>query len=248
MSSRLAATALLCALAACGGDAPPAPPQRQPTPLDPTTTGTITGEVRFEGTPPAMKEIRFGSFTECAAQHPEPVYTDDALVHDGRVQNAFVYIADGLGDRVFAVPEAPVAIDQRGCRYTPRVAGARVGQLITFVNSDPAVHNVHGTPAGAPGWNFVLSRRGAERQIRLAQPQVAVSVRCDLHPWMQAWIAVVDHPYFAVTGRDGTFRLAGVPPGTYTVTAWHERFGTRSVHVTLPERGSATATFTFSAS
>jgi len=247
MRRALAAVSLSLVLAACdrGGDVPPPPPSRQPTPLDMATTGTIGGQVRFDGTPPPMKEIRFGSFAECATQHPGPVYNGDALVHDGRVQNAFVYVSAGLGDRVFAIPDAAVEIDQRGCLYVPHVAGAQVGQLITFVNGDPAIHNVHGTPAGAPGWNFVLPRRGAERQLRILQPDVAVSLRCDLHPWMQAWIGVVDHPYFAVTGADGAFRLADVPPGTYTITAWHERFGTQSQQVTLAERGTATVELAF---
>jgi len=249
MRRPLAVVSLVLALVACGGsDTPPPAPARQPTPLDLATTGTITGQVRFEGTPPPMKEIRFGSFAECSAQHPGPVDSGDAIVHDGLVQNAFVYIADGLGNRVFAIPDTTVEIDQRGCLYVPHVAGAQVGQLITFANGDPAIHNVHGTPAGAPGWNFVLSRQGAKRELRLMQPDVAVSVRCDLHPWMQAWIGVVDHPYFAVTGPDGAFRLANVPPGTYTVTAWHERFGTRSQQVTVAERGEATADLAFSAS
>ena len=247
MRRLFAAASLALVLAACdrGGDVPP--PSRQPTPLDVATTGTISGAVRFAGTPPEMKEIRFGSFAECSTQHPGPVYRGDALVQDGHVQNAFVYVSAGLGDRVFAIPDAAVEIDQRGCLYVPHVAGAQVGQLITFVTGDPAIHNVHGTPAGAPGWNFVLARRGAERQLRILQPEVAVSLRCDLHPWMQAWIGVVDHPYFAVTGADGAFRLANVPPGTYTITAWHERFGTQSQQVTLAERGTATVDLAFTA-
>lgn len=248
MRPRSTAAVLLAVLAlGCGGDAPPPPPPRQPTPLDLTTTGTITGRVRLDGTPPAMKEIRFGSFAECAAQHAGPVSVGDVLVRDGQVQNAFVYIQSGLGERVFVIPEAPVEIDQTGCLYAPRVAGAQVGQAIRFVNSDPAVHNVHGSPKGGPGWNFVLSRRGAAREIRLAAPEVMASVRCDLHPWMQAWIGVVDHPYFAVTGPDGSFRLPQVPPGTYTLTAWHERFGTQSRSVTLAARAEADVTLAFAA-
>lgn len=240
------ASLLALAVGCAGGDAPPAP-ARQPTPLDLATTGTIAGSVRFDGTPPAMQPVRFGSFAECAAQHPGPVLANDALVRDGRVENAFVYVSDGLGDRVFAIPDAAVEMDQQGCLFVPRVIGAQVGQLVKFLNGDPAVHNVHGRLRGASGWNFVLSRRGASREIRIDRPEVMVSVRCDLHPWMQGWVGVVDHPYFAVTGPDGAFRLANVPPGTYTVTAWHERFGTRSQQVTLAERGAAEATLTFTA-
>jgi plastocyanin len=237
------ATAVACG----GGGEPPPPPARQPTPLDAATTGTIRGQVRFDGTPPAMTELRFGSFAECAAQHRGPVYTGDVLVQNGHVQNAFVYLQSGLGDRVFAIPTTAVEIDQKGCLYHPRVAGAQVGQLIDFVNSDPTLHNVHGSPKASPGWNFALSRAGLQRQTRIDKPEVMVSVRCDLHPWMQAWIGVVDHPFFAVTGADGSFRLAGVPPGTYTVAVWHERFGTQSQQVVLAERAEADAGFVFTA-
>lgn len=250
MSARRAVSmwVLLVVLAACGGGSePPAAPARQPTPLDRSTTGTISGTVRLTGTPPPMKEIRFGGFAECAAQHTGSVFAGDMLVRDGFVQNAFVYIQSGLGDRVFAIPTTPVEIDQKGCLYAPRVAGAQVGQLVKFVNSDPTLHNVHGTPKDSSAWNFTLARAGLERQIRIDHAEVMVSTRCDLHPWMQGWIGVVDHPYFAVTGPDGAFRLADVPSGTYTVTAWHERFGTQSQQVTVAERGAAETSFTFTA-
>ena len=115
---------LVCVLAtACGGGEPPPLPLRQPTPLDAATTGTIHGQVRLDGTPPPMQDVRFGSFAECAAQHRGPVPVGDVLVHDGLVENAFVYIQSGLGERVFAIPTTPVEIDQKGCLYHPRVAG-----------------------------------------------------------------------------------------------------------------------------
>lgn len=233
-------------LAACSGEPGP-PPVRTPTPLDTTTTGTITGEVRFEGEVPAMATIRFGGFGECSSQHPGPVPMGDMLVRNGKVENAFVYLKKGLGDRVFAVPAEPVVIDQTGCLYHPRVAGAQVGQLIRFVNDDPLLHNVHGTPTASPAWNISLSRKGAARDIRIDKAEVMVSVRCDLHPWMQGWIGVLDHPYYAVTGPDGAFALKNVPPGDYTIAVWHERFGTREAQVTLPPSGTATAVFTLAA-
>ena len=125
----------------------------------------------------------------------------DVLVKDGRVENAFVYVKDGLGDRVFAAPAEPVTIDQRGCLYHPRVTGAVTCQEIVFLNSDPLLHNVHGTPHDSRAWNFSMGVQGSRRSIRVDKPEVAVEVRCDVHPWMRAYIGVVDHPYFAVTGR-----------------------------------------------
>ena len=230
-------------LTACGGEAPP-PPPRTPTPLDHATTGTIIGTVRVEGTVPPMAEIRFGGFAECAAQHAGPTFVGDLVVNDGKVANAFVYVKDGLGDRVFAVPTTPVEADQVGCLYQPRVLGAQVDQTIRFVNGDPLLHNVRGTPKQSAGWNVSLSRRGAAREIRLDHPEIMVSVRCDLHPWMQAWVGVVDHPYFAVSGPDGTFTLRDVPPGDYTLAAWHERLGVRETRVALAPQGTATADIT----
>jgi len=236
----------LALVAACGAEAPPSA-ARTPTPFDRATAGTITGEVRVEGAVPAMAEIRFGAFGECASQHPGPVPLGDLVVHDGKVANAFAYVKDGLGDRVFAVRAEPVVIDQAGCLYAPRLAGAQVGQAVRFVNGDPLLHNVHGTPAASPGWNVSLGRQGAVREIRVDRPEVPVSVRCDLHPWMQGWLGVVDHPYFAVTGTDGRFALNDVPPGDYTVAVWHERLGTQETRVSVPSRGTAAARFTLTA-
>jgi plastocyanin len=237
---RLLSTLLAAALAGACGGGDDAPPRREATPLDTTTTGTIAGTVRFEGAVPPMSEINFGSFAECAAVHDTPVLTNDALVRNGKVQNAIVYVKEGLGDRTFAAPETPVAIDQHGCLYEPRVAGAQVGQPIVYKNSDRTLHNVHGKPEASGGWNFALSRQGSERAMRIDHAEVAVSVRCDLHPWMQGWIGVFDHPYFAVTGPDGAFSLANLPPGTYVIAAWHERLGTAEHTVTLAARGAET--------
>lgn len=249
MYRRWSAAVALALLLGCGGDAtPPAARTRTPTPLDHATTGTITGAVRVEGAVPAMAEIRFGGFGECAAQHQGPVSAGDVLVKDGKVENAFVWLETGLGDRVFAVPDTAVEIDQSGCLYRPRIAGAQVGQTVRFMNGDPLLHNVRGTPKASPQWNVSLSRRGASRDVVVERPEVMVSVRCDLHPWMQSWLGVVDHPYFAVTGADGAYTLRDVPPGDYTVGVWHERLGTRDTRVTLAPNGSATADFTLVAS
>lgn len=243
---RFARLVLVLALAApgCGGSGDGGgTPARTSTSLDPTSLGSIAGVVRFDGTPPAVTMITV-SGPGCAEQHQGPVPRGDVLVHDGLVENAFVYIKSGLGDRVFAVPTTPVTLDQQGCLYHPRVVGAQVGQPIRFLNSDATLHNVHGSPTQSAGWNFGMAVKGSERTIRIDKPEVMVSVRCDVHPWMQAWIGVLDHPYFAVTGADGRFVLRDVPPGDYVVEAWHERFGTREARVSITPKGTGTATFT----
>ncbi len=237
--------ALVLAAGGCGGGES-GPAARGPaTPLDHETTGTITGSVRVDG--PVPPPVTLGGTPECVAEHAGPMVAADMLVHDGRLANAFVYVKDGLGNRVFDVPTDPVVIDQRGCTYEPRVVGVRVGQPIKFVNSDPFLHNVHGMPTTSSAWNFGMSVKGSTRTIHLDRPEVMVSVRCDVHPWMQGWIGVLDHPYFAVTGADGQFVLRDVPPGDYTVAAWHERLGTRESRVTLAPRASGEVTFAYAA-
>jgi hypothetical protein len=246
LNRTVALVAVLLALCAgCGGDTPA--PSRQATPLDASTTGTITADVKLDGAPPTMDEIRMGGFAECTVKHQGPVPTGDMLVKDGKVQNAFVYIKDGLGDRVFATPTEKVVIDQQGCLYVPRVAGAMVNQPSEFRNSDSTLHNVHGMPKLSSPWNVALPREGTERTIAVTKPEVMISVRCDLHPWMQGWLGVLDHPYFGVSGADGKVTLSNVPPGDYTIGVWHEKFGTREQKVTLPAKGSEAVTFTLAA-
>lgn len=244
---RALALAIACAIAlgACGDGG--GRPARQPTPIDPASTGALQVEVRVDGTPPAMKPLNMSSVAECAAAHPGPVPAGDALVADGKVQNAFVWLKDGLGDRVFAVPTTPVVMDQQGCLYVPRVIGAQVGQPIEFRNSDAMLHNVRGTPEHASGWNLSLARKGSDRTITVDAPEVAISVRCDVHPWMQGWVGVVDHPFFGVTGSDGRVALGGIPEGRYTVGVWHERFGTRDAPVEITRGGRAELAVTLSA-
>jgi plastocyanin len=235
-------------LIACGGGPSGGrAPARAVTPLDHATTGTISGTVDLSGAPPAMTVVPLRGDPVCAALHPEPVLSEDALVHDGHVENAFVYVKDGLGERVFAVPSTPVVIDQRGCLFQPHVAGAQVGQPIKFVNGDTVLHNVHGAPSRSGAWNFAMNTRGAERTVTMDAAEVAVPIRCDLHPWMRAYLGVLDHPYFAVTGANGRFTLTDVPPGDYTVAVWHERFGTREAPISLGTKDTKELSFTFTA-
>ena len=220
-------------------------PVREPTPLDLTTVGTIAGVVRFEGTVPAQTELQVRSSAECAALHDGPVLAGDVLVEDGKVQNAIVYLSKGLGERVFAVPETTVVIDQQDCLFVPRVAAAQVDQLVRFLNSDMLAHNVRGVPSEARSWNFMLAVKGASREATIEREEPAIEIKCDVHPWMKAYLGVFDHPYFAVTDADGRFSLPQVPPGDYTVTVWHERFGTADSHVTVAPQVAQNVTFFF---
>lgn len=233
---------------ACGGG-DSAKPVRQPTPLDLSTTGAISGTVRFAGTAPAQGIAQLSGWSECAAQHPEGnPKAGDILINEGKVQNALVYIKEGLGDRVFAVPTAPVALDQKGCLFTPRILGAQTDQPLLMLNSDPLAHNVHGVPKNSSAWNFSLGLKGASRTASIGKAETMIEIKCDIHPWMRAYLGVFDHPYFAGSAADGRFTLKDVPPGEYIVEAWHERFGVQSQKVTLGAKETKEVELTFKAS
>jgi plastocyanin len=236
--------------AACGGTQESAPAESSApvtNPVDPATAGNIGGRVVLMGTAPKPAAIRMDSDPNCAQQGAAAV--DEAIVvgDGGGLQNVFVYVKDGLGSLRFPVPSTPALLDQKGCRYTPHVLGAQVGQTVEIVNSDPTLHNVHAVPASNTEFNTGQPITGMKHTHRFTSREIMVPFKCDVHPWMHAYIGVLDHPYFGVTGPDGTFSLKGLPPGTYTIEAWHEKLGTMTQSVTVGEKESKEdVAFTFS--
>jgi plastocyanin len=231
-------------LHACGESSAP-PAARPVTPVNRDTAGTIRATVKYRGSVPVPKEISMAGTPECAAAHKEPVYEESLIVKEGRLKNAVVWIKDGLGDRAFTIPDRPVQIDQRGCIYRPHVVTAMVGQPVEFLNSDPLAHNVHGHPERARAWNFMMPRPNTARSVTFDKAEVAIPVRCDIHPWMLSYVAVVEHPYSAVTADDGSAELSLVPPGVYVVGVWHETLGVLEQTVTLAEEATEILTFTY---
>ncbi|MDX2170713.1 MAG: hypothetical protein SF182_26820 [Deltaproteobacteria bacterium] len=246
---RLRPLAVLLALAplvACSdsGSAPPPAPANV-TPVDAATAGTITVSVAYDGPVPPPKPIAMSGVPACAALHPDGVTEQPISVANGKLAGAVVFIKSGFGDRAFAPPTTAAEIDQKGCLYEPRVAAVMVGQPLKFLNSDTESHNVHGRPQVADGWNFLMSRQGAARDVFFTKPEIGIPVGCDIHPWMRAYVSVFDNPYFGITGADGTVALKTVPPGDYVVGVWHPTLGTMVQPVKLDPSGNATVTFAF---
>jgi plastocyanin len=216
--------------------------------VDPATAANLSGRVTVDGALPPNAPIKMSGDPVCEEAHKDGAASDTYIGENGGLGNVFVYVKDGLGQYYFDVPAEPVKLDQVGCMYKPHVFGVRVGQNVEFVNSDSTGHNVHALPAANKEFNFSQPIKTQKDRRSFTSPEVMVRIKCDMHSWMAAYAGVLDHPYFAVTGPAGTFELRQVPPGTYTLEAWHEKLGTQTRQVTLAEKGSAEVAFTFKAS
>ncbi len=214
--------------------------------LDPATTGAVVGTVSFEGTPPEGTPIDMAEEPDCAEQHEgEPMKVPAVVGDNGGLQWVFVRVSDGLPDRQWSAPSGPVVLDQQGCRYHPHMLGVRTGQTIQIKNSDGLLHNINADPGEQRGFN-ISQPTNMTTERSFAQPEVMIPVRCDVHGWMEAYIGVQDHPYFAVTGEDGSYRIENLPAGDYVIETWHERYGTQSQNVTVAAQDEATADFSYS--
>jgi len=217
-------------------------------------TGTISGVISFNGTPPAPRKIDTAADPVCGQKNPN-LMTDDTIVKDGKLANTFVYVKEGsveggkkIGEYSWPTPTTAAKLDQNGCHYAPHVLGVQVNQKIDITNSDATQHNIHWTPKLNPEWNQSQANGAPPIEKSFSRAEVLVPVKCNQHPWMKGYIGVMKHPLYAVSADTGAFEIKGVPPGKYTVVAWHEGPGNgteKTLEVTVPAKGSATADFTF---
>jgi plastocyanin len=259
---RILATVLGLVVLGCGGskEAPPAQAavvEEEPVPVgDGGTfspdlgTATVKGSVKFEGEAPARRAIDVGSEAFCVQFHKdEPLRSETVVIGaEGGLANVFVRVTAGLEAWKFADGTGEVVLDQKGCSYLPHMLAAQVGQTLKVRNSDPIMHNVHGInrKTDKDEFNWAQTKAGLESTKELKKPG-AIMVKCDVHGWMGANVMIEKHPFFAVTGENGAFELPKLPPGAYTIEAWHEKLGTQTQQVTVGDGETKEIAFSFSA-
>jgi len=238
-------------LAACGGSPSEQPAASATAPAaDPATAASLSGQVTLDGTPPAPEIIRLDGDPKCLGLAPgEERHTEDFVVGSGgALQNVFVYVKDGLPQQIYPVPRETVVLDQEKCQYKPHVLGLQVGQTLQIRNSDAILHNVHGEGAVNRAFDIGQPIKGITNTHVFTTREVMVPVKCNVHAWMNAFIGVVEHPYFAVSDSSGRFSIPQLPPGTYTLEAWHERLGLQAQQITVGPKEAKAVAFTFKVS
>ncbi len=242
---------ILLLAAACGGGEKAAPTETAPAAsapaLDLSKAGSVSGKITYANGDPDT-EIKMSADPVCEGLHAEPVYTQTVEAAGGNLANVFVYVKEGLpAGQSFPTPADPALLDQKGCRYTPHVSGVMVNQKVIIRNSDPTLHNVHALPKVNSEFNQAQPFEGMEIEKKFDKPEVMVTFKCDVHPWMSSYMAVLTHPYFAVSGADGSFTIPQLPPGSYVLEAWHETLGSQTQSVTVGESQAVEVSFSFPA-
>ncbi len=232
---------------ACGGgnseNAATPPAAAVGDPVNPETAGGLKGSIKLEGTPPAPQTINRRSDPFCEQQGE----ANDAELHRQQWRTGErVRLREGRARRhEVSGPTTPVVLDQKGCTYVPRVFGIQAGQPLEILNSDETLHNIHALPMNNREFNRGQALKGLKHTHVFTTAEVMVPFKCDVHSWMNAWVGVLDHPFYTVSGSGGTFDINDLPPGTYTIEAWHEKFGTQTQMVTIGPKETKELSFTF---
>jgi plastocyanin len=209
---------------------------------------SITGTVTFSGTAPNLRPIAMDAEPVCAKKHTTPAPNEALVLGSGNTMgNILVWVSKGLpAGKTWPAPKTPVVLDQNGCMYKPHVMGIMVGQPYKILNSDGILHNIHTLPKVNSSFNKGMPGTLKEATTTFDKPEDVFHVKCDVHPWMSAYIGVFTHPFFSATGTDGKYTISGLDAGTYEITAWHEKLGTQTASVTVGASGTKTQDFKFS--
>ncbi len=221
----------------------PSAPTKTP---DLSQTGALKGKVIYEGPPPAAKMISVKGNPECAVLHPGGnVASEELVVNGGNLQNVFVYVKEGLEGYSFEPPAVPVTIENKTCVYVPHVSGLQVNQPVILLNQDPTLHNIHSYSKNSKPWNLGLPFQGMKQTKKFEAPEVMVTLKCDVHPWMIGYVGVLPHPYFAVSDASGEFEIKNLPPGEYMLEAWHEKLGVQSQKIKIEPQETKSISLSF---
>ena len=208
---------------------------------------SITGTITFDGKVPSLRPLAMDADPACAKKHTGPVPNEMLVLGSGNTMgNILVWVSKGLpSGKTWPAPKTPATLDQKGCQYVPHVQGIMVGQAYRILNSDGVLHNVHALPKINAGFNQPMPPTMKEKSVTFAKPEPVFQIKCDVHPWMLAWVGVFTHPFFSTTRTDGKFTISGLDPGTYEITAWHEKLGTQTASVTVGANETKTQNFKF---
>jgi plastocyanin len=208
---------------------------------------SITGTVTFDGKVPTLKPLTMNADPACAKKHTKPVLSEKLVLGNGNtIGNILVWVSKGLpAGKTYPAPKTPVTLDQKGCMYLPHVQGIMVGQPYRILNSDGVLHNIHSLPKINTSFNKPMPPTMKETTTTFTKPEPVFQIKCDVHPWMLAYIGVFTHPFFSATGADGKFTISGLDPGTYEITAWHEVLGTKTASITVGANETKAQNFKF---
>src|SRR5574338_735519 len=208
---------------------------------------SITGTVTYAGTVPNLRPLAMDADPACAKMHSGPVPSEMLVLGNGNTMgNIMVWVSKGLpAGKTYPAPKNPVVPDQKGCQYHPHVMGIMVGQPYRILNSDGILHNVHALPKINKPFNRAMPATVKEASASFAKPEALFEVKCDVHPWMHAYVGAFTHPFYSVTAKDGKFTISGLDPGTYEISAWHERLGTQTATVTVGANETKAQNFKF---
>jgi len=209
-----------------------------------SATARVFGNIKFEGTPPVMAQVKAGGSRFCVQNAVGLTEQDVLVTKDGKLRNVIVYVKSGFEGRSYSTPNEPVVLDQQKCVYVPHVLTIMTHQKLKVLNSDPTFHNVHSRAAVNTPFNFAQTDKGAENMVSFDHAEMPIHIGCDLHRWMSVWLGVFDHPFHSTSGDTGSYEL-NLPPGKYEIAAWHEKYGEKVLPVEIGDKAQSQLDFTF---